>query len=52
MNVEDVVFSAKVRGSGYGRESLGALADFFFGRWGGRRVELQLRADNTRAANL
>lgn len=49
MNVEDVVFAAKVRGAGYGRESLGALVEFFFGRRGGRRVELQLRADNTRA---
>jgi RimJ/RimL family protein N-acetyltransferase len=49
MNIEDVIFSADHRGSGYGREALGALLSHFFRRWGGRRVELQVRAQNGRA---
>jgi RimJ/RimL family protein N-acetyltransferase len=44
-----LLIAADCLGKGYARDAVAALLDHFFARWGGRRVELQVRADNQRA---
>jgi RimJ/RimL family protein N-acetyltransferase len=49
LTVQDFLLDANLVGQGYGGDALGALLQFFFRHWGGRRAELQVRADNPRA---
>jgi RimJ/RimL family protein N-acetyltransferase len=49
MTIQEFLIDAEFVGKGYAADALGALLEFFFRRWGGRRAELYVRADNERA---
>src|SRR4051812_7146424 len=48
MTIQEFLIGAPFVGKGYASDALGALLEFFFRRWGGRRAELYVRADNER----
>lgn len=52
MTIQELLLGAEYIGKGYALDALGALLEHFFARWGGRRVELAVRADNQRAIRL
>jgi RimJ/RimL family protein N-acetyltransferase len=46
LTIQEFLIDAPFVGKGYATDALGGLLAFFFQRWGGRRADLYVRADN------